>query len=82
MLAEGLQADGDLYPFEDALWLSTTTITTVGYGDIFPTTRAARLVGGFTMVVGISAFAVVTAKVAELLVLGERRDDSARDTNS
>lgn len=54
--------------FFDALWWSTTTITTVGYGDVFPVTAAGRLVGGVTMLVGISAFAVVTAKVAELLV--------------
>lgn len=31
-----------------------------------------RIVGGFTMVVGISTFAVVTAKVAEWLVRGDR----------
>lgn len=48
---------------------TTTTITTVGYGDISPTTSAGRLVAGVTMLVGISAFAVVTAKVAEVITL-------------
>lgn len=57
-----------LNSFFDALWWSTATITTVGYGDVYPITTAGRLVGGFTMVVGISTFAVVTAKVAEFLV--------------
>jgi voltage-gated potassium channel len=78
MVAEGEQADGLLYAFEDALWWSTTTITTVGYGDVFPITRAGRLIAAFTMVVGISAFAVVTAKVAELLVIGDRETDLER----
>ncbi|MCU1503263.1 MAG: putative voltage-gated potassium channel protein [Ilumatobacteraceae bacterium] len=67
-LAEDVGEGRRVNSFFDALWWSTATITTVGYGDIFPVTAAGRLVGGFTMVVGISTFAVVTAKVAELLV--------------
>lgn len=54
--------------FGDALWWSSTTITTVGYGDVFPVTATGRLIAVVTMVVGISAFAVVTAKIAEFLV--------------
>lgn len=52
----------------DALWWSLSTITTVGYGDVYPVTTAGRIVGGFTMIVGISTFAIVTAKVAEFMV--------------
>jgi voltage-gated potassium channel len=63
----------------DALWWATTTITTVGYGGIYPLTRAGRLVGGFTMLVGISTFAVVTAKIAELLLAFDRRDVAEGD---
>jgi len=73
-LAEGPQDNGELYSFADSLWWSTTTITTVGYGDISPATSAGRLVAGVTMVVGISAFAVVTAKVAESLVRVEKTE--------
>ncbi len=58
--------------FSDALWWSLATITTVGYGDIYPVTTAGRIIGGFTMIVGISTFALVTAKVAQFLV---RPDD-------
>ena len=72
VIAEGPQDDGELYSFSDSLWWATTTITTVGYGDISPTSPAGRLVAGVTMIVGISTFAVVTAKVAEFLVRVER----------
>lgn len=71
-LAEDVGNDGRLSSFFDALWWATATITTVGYGDVFPVTTAGRLVGGLTMVVGISTFAIVTAKVAEWLVRGDR----------
>lgn len=67
-LVEDVGDSGRLHSFFDALWWSTATITTVGYGDVFPITTAGRIVGGFTMVVGISTFAIVTAKVAEILV--------------
>lgn len=67
-LAEDVGATGRLHSFFDALWWSSTTITTVGYGDVYPVTAVGRLIGVVTMVVGISTFAVVTAKVAEFLV--------------
>ena len=71
---------GTLNSFGDALWWSAATITTVGYGDIYPVTALGRVVGVFTMLVGISTFAVVTAKVAEFLVradVDDRRTVSA-----
>jgi len=67
-LAEDVGAKGRLHSFFDALWWSSATITTVGYGDVYPVTAAGRIIGVFTMVVGISTFAIVTAKVAEFLV--------------
>jgi voltage-gated potassium channel len=70
-LVEDVGVNGRLHSFFDGLWWATATITTVGYGDVFPITTAGRIIGGFTMVVGISTFAVVTAKVAEFLVRGD-----------
>lgn len=78
-LAEDVGEGGRLQSFFDALWWSTATITTVGYGDVYPVTTVGRLVGGFTMVVGISTFAIVTAKVAEFLV---RPPDAAPASSS
>jgi voltage-gated potassium channel len=72
-LAEDVGREGRVHSFFDSLWWSTSTITTVGYGDIYPVTAAGRVIGGFTMIVGISTFAVVTAKVAEFLVRGDDR---------
>ena len=67
-LAEDVGENGRINSFGDAIWWSSATITTVGYGDVFPITATGRVVGVITMVVGISTFAVVTAKVAEFLV--------------
>jgi voltage-gated potassium channel len=74
-LAEDVGPHLRVHSFFDALWWSLATITTVGYGDIAPITAVGRIVGGFTMVVGISSFAIITAKVAEFLVRSDREDE-------
>jgi voltage-gated potassium channel len=54
--------------FFDALWWSASTITTVGYGDVYPVTAIGRIIGVFAMLVGISTLAVVTARIAKFLI--------------
>jgi len=64
---------GNIKSFPDALWWAVTTVTTVGYGDRYPTTGAGRLVGGALMLVGIALLGVVTASIAAWFV-GRLRD--------
>lgn len=45
----------------DALWWGVTTVTTVGYGDIIPTTDVGRLISMFLMIVGVTFFLSFTA---------------------
>jgi voltage-gated potassium channel len=52
----------------DALWWALTTVTTVGYGDRYPTTASGRLVGAALMLVGIALLGVVTAAIAAWFV--------------
>lgn len=59
---DGIQSIGD------ALWWAAATMSTVGYGDISPKSPLGRLAGGLTMLVGIGAFSVLTAKLAERLL--------------
>jgi voltage-gated potassium channel len=73
-LAEDVGEHRRVHSLFDALWWSFATVTTVGYGDIAPVTAVGRLVGAVTVVVGISTFAVVTAKVAEFLIRVDRED--------
>lgn len=54
--------------FGDGLWWAVTTVTTVGYGDRYPTTTEGRLLAVLLMIVGISLVGVITASVAAWFV--------------
>lgn len=63
-LVEGQRPDTTLRSWADALWLSLTTMTTVGYGDHVPVTTTGRLIAAAVMVVGVAIIGAVAAVVA------------------
>ena len=71
-IAEDVGDGRRINSFFDALWWSATTITTVGYGDIYPVTAAGRIIAIFTMLIGVSTLAVVTARIAQFLISADK----------
>lgn len=61
--------------FSDAMYISTVTLTTLGYGDITPTSTWLRLVSPLEAVIG---FSLITAAISWILsvtpVLSRRRN--------
>ena len=43
------------------MWWAVSTITTVGYGDVYPVTDIGLLIGGLIAIAGIASFAFPTA---------------------
>jgi len=70
--------DGPIQTYPDALWWAAATITTVGYGDVFPKTPAGRGIAFLLMLIGISVFGVLTARVAALFVEASDEDHHSK----
>jgi voltage-gated potassium channel len=66
--AEGGRDGANIDDFDDALWWSATTVTTVGYGDRFPVTGTGRLIAVALMLAGIALLGIVTATFASWLI--------------
>jgi voltage-gated potassium channel len=75
---ERASTDANIRSFGDALWWAFTTVTTVGYGDRFPTTVAGRGIAVLLMIAGISAFGVLTAAVAAFFVEQKQEQSTGR----
>ena len=59
--------------FGDGLWLAFTTAATVGYGDIVPSTPAAKIFAVFVVLMGFAVLSTVTASIAAMWVQSEER---------
>src|SRR5262245_49073684 len=66
--AERTNPDASIRSYGDALWWAISTITTVGYGDLYPTTLEGRLVAAALMIAGIALLGVITASIASWFV--------------
>lgn len=54
--------------YADGLWLAFVTAATVGYGDLVPTTPAARVLAVIIVVIGVALLSTVTASVAAFFI--------------
>ena len=68
VLFEAKHSGSNIRNFGDALWWAMVTVTTVGYGDKYPTTAEGRGVAVVLMLVGIGLVGTITATVASYFV--------------
>ncbi|HEY6855243.1 MAG TPA: ion channel [Mycobacterium sp.] len=63
--------------FGKAIWWSITTVTTVGYGDVYPVSNAGRIIAVLLMIGGISLVGVVTAALASWIIESVAEEETA-----
>lgn len=61
----------------DAIWWALSTVTTVGYGDVYPITQEGRIIGGVLMFVGIALFGSMSALITSKLIRPQEQRDHA-----
>jgi voltage-gated potassium channel len=62
-----------------ALWWAVVTLTTVGYGDVYPLTVPGRILAGFTALAGVAMIAVPTGILAAAFSDVFQRQRAAQD---
>lgn len=84
VVAGAAQATFDANEFQsiwDGIWWAVVTVTTVGYGDLYPKDVEGRIIAIVVMLVGIGFLSVLTATVASQFIKteqGPRHQDGAR----
>ncbi len=67
----------------DAMWWAIVTVTTVGYGDVYPVTVLGRFTATGIMLVGLLTIAVITAQVsASFMDQSRRRSNDGKHAGS
>jgi len=58
----------DRYPPFDAFYMTLTTMTTVGYGEIHPLSRAGRIFNSFLILFGVGAILVSVGAMTQTII--------------
>ncbi|MDP5274478.1 potassium channel family protein [Chengkuizengella axinellae] len=61
--------------YNDAIWWSIVTATTVGYGDFSPETPWGRMIAVVLMVFGIGLIGMVTGSIATYFMEGKKEEN-------
>lgn len=60
--------DPKIATFWDGMWLAFVTGATVGYGDLYPTTTASRIVAIATVLIGWALLSLFTANIVAMFI--------------
>jgi len=78
--AEARSPNASITNASDALWWDFVTITTVGYGDRYPTTNAGRLVGVLVMTAGVGLFGTLSGFLANTFLSPPKKKEEQAET--
>jgi len=71
---ESGRSDSAIRSFGDAAWYSLVTLTTVGYGDMYPVTSAGKAIGALLLLGSLGVLGTLVFKVSERIhEIRERR---------
>jgi voltage-gated potassium channel len=79
LVAESHATSANILTAGDAMWWAYVTITTVGYGDRFPTSTMGRLVGILVMTTGVAVFATFAGLISSKLLAPPVKEEESQE---
>ncbi len=70
---ESLAVNARIHNVGDGLWWAITTITGVGYGDMYPVTAIGRLMGAMLQVSGVLIFGLIIGIIG--ITMSKRQEE-------
>jgi voltage-gated potassium channel len=67
-LVESPNPNAKITNIGDAFWWAISTVTTVGYGDVYPVTAGGKIVASLLMIVGIAILGVLISTLGAALI--------------
>jgi voltage-gated potassium channel len=80
LICEQQDSNANIKTAGDAIWWSVSTITTVGYGDVYPVTAEGRIVAMILMIAGIGLFGILSGLAASFFV-GSKQQGIVHEEN-
>jgi voltage-gated potassium channel len=80
LICEQQDPDANIKTAGDAFWWSVSTITTVGYGDVYPVTAEGRILAAVLMFSGIGMFGILSGLMSSFFV-GQNRVQIVQEEN-
>jgi voltage-gated potassium channel len=77
--AESHSPTANILTAGDAMWWAYVTITTVGYGDRYPTSAMGRLVGILVMTTGVAVFATFAGLISSKLLAPPAKEEESQE---
>ena len=65
--------------YNKSLYWAVTTITTIGYGDITPSTNFGRLYTMVIMILGLGVYGIVIGNVSKMIYIRDRHKEQTRE---
>jgi len=72
---EKVNPDANIKTASDAVWYVMVTISTVGYGDRYPTTDLGRIMGALVIVIGVGIFGTFTGFLANFFLAPAKKEE-------
>jgi voltage-gated potassium channel len=76
-LAVRLLARGEFGTFGESIWWAAQTVTTVGYGDVIPSTAFSKVIAVLVMFFGIATLSLTTAVVTSIVMSSSHERSAA-----